>query len=43
MSSGRVGEAIVLTCFFYGWLRQAQEIGGGFLQGRLQPVQESIG
>ena len=30
MSSGRVGKAIVLTCFIYGRLRPAQEIGDGF-------------
>ena len=46
MSSGRVGQAFVLTCFFtagYGRLRPAQEIGGGFSQGRLRPAQESMG
>ena len=34
ISSGRVGKAIVPTCFFYGRLRPAQEIGGGFSHGR---------
>ena len=40
MSSGRVGKAIVLTRFFHDRLRPAQEIGGGFSHGWLQPAQE---
>ena len=28
---------------FYGWLRSAQEIGGGFSHGQLRPAQESLG
>ena len=28
---------------FYGRLRPAQEIGGGFSHGRLRPAQESMG
>ena len=43
MSSGRVGQAFVLTCFFYSRLRPAQEIGGGFSHSRLRPAQESMG
>ena len=43
MSSGRVGKAIVLICFFHGLLRPAQKIAGGFLHGRLRTAQESMG
>ena len=36
MSSGRGGNAIVLTCFFTA----GQKIGGGFWHSRLWPAQE---
>ena len=42
MSSGRVGKAIVLACFFtadYGWHRKL----GGFLHAWLRLAQESMG
>ena len=44
MSSARVGMVIVRThMLFYGQLQLAQEIGGGFLHGRLRPAEESMG